>query len=348
MKPLTIFSRILLGVASLSMVATYFMPLWQIQLWAPQYPEGLNMKIWYNRLGGSFDIINGLNHYIGMREIKAEMFPEFHYIGILLGIFIALGLFAALMGTRRWLSIFIGTAFVYGVAALYDFYRWGYDYGHNLNPAAAIRVPGMTYQPPVIGYKNLLNFTAYSGPDNGGWLIIGVGIVAIALFAYEWFLQRKKTNIGNKQVKTVLVVMMLVTAFSGLSACSSGPEPIHYGHDACHFCKMTISDKRFGAEIVTKKGKVYKFDDLSCLVAFQKSNSVPADQVAQVVSIDFSKDGALLDVNQAFFLKNDALKSPMRGNVATFSNEADRDAVDKQLGGGTNLRWAELARVLND
>ena len=67
MKKLNSISRIILGVSAASMLIALWLPLWQIQLWAPQYPEGLNMKIWHN----------GLNHYIGMREIRAEMFPEF-------------------------------------------------------------------------------------------------------------------------------------------------------------------------------------------------------------------------------------------------------------------------------
>ncbi|MBK9318081.1 MAG: hypothetical protein IPM91_04095 [Bacteroidetes bacterium] len=150
MKPIT---RILIALSSLSMIATYYVPLWQIQLWAPQYPEGLNMKIWHNHLGGAFDIINGLNHYIGMRLIKDEMFPEFAYIGILIGIYIALGLITSISGKINLLKAFVVTGVLYGVAALYDFYRWGYDYGHNLDPHAAVQVPGMSYQPPVIGYK---------------------------------------------------------------------------------------------------------------------------------------------------------------------------------------------------
>ena len=85
MKKLRPITRILLAIAALAMASGYYLPLWEIQLWAPQYPEGLNMKIWLNHLSGAFDIINGLNHYIGMKQIKQEMFPEFHYMGYVLG-----------------------------------------------------------------------------------------------------------------------------------------------------------------------------------------------------------------------------------------------------------------------
>ena len=103
LKTLKPISRILIALSSLSMLATFYLPLWQIQLWAPQYPEGLNMKIWHNHLSGAFDIINGLNHYIGMRLIKEEMFPELKYIGILIGIYIVIGLIVCI--TNK-LSIF--------------------------------------------------------------------------------------------------------------------------------------------------------------------------------------------------------------------------------------------------
>jgi copper chaperone NosL len=343
MKSLNPIPRILLAVASLSMIATYFMPLWQIQLWAPQYPEGLNMKIWHNKLSGAFDIINGLNHYIGMRMIKAEMFPEFGYLGILIGVFIAIGLAAAWFGTRRWLMIFTGTAYVYGLAALYDFYRWGYDYGHNLDPHAAIRVPGMFYQPPVVGYKNLLNFTAYSGPDAGGWLIIGVGILATLLVVCSYFFcsapAEKEDRKGAAAAKAA-VVASAVLLLSALTSCSAGPDPIRYGKDDCTHCKMTCTDNRFGSEVVTKKGKVYKFDDLICMANFLRAGSVPEDQVAQLLATDFSHPGAFIDAPKGFFLKSGSIKSPMRGDVLAFASVPDRDGIKNQSG-GVAMTWDE-------
>lgn len=71
------------------------------------------------------------------------------------------------------------------------------------------------------------------------------------------------------------------------SSCTTGPEPIRYGQDNCHHCQMTLMDKRFGAEIVTDKGKVYKFDDLNCLVNFMKAGAVPETSMAQILAVDF-------------------------------------------------------------
>lgn len=334
-------TRIILGVASLSLIVTYLVPLWQILLWAPQYPEGLTMKIWTDKLTGEVDIINGLNHYIGMKHISVEMFPEFHYIGILIGFLIVVGVAAAVLGNARILFFFTLLSYVYGVAAMWDFWRWGYDYGHNLDPNAAIKVPDMSYQPPLIGYKNLLNFTSYSGPDAGAWVIIGVCLLATVLWWWEFFKNRKRMRIKGSVAGKTAVVAGIFTLLSFVS-CSSGPEPIRYGQDECFHCKMTLTDKRFGAEIVTKKGKVFKFDDLNCLVNYLKSGAISPDQIAQTVAVDFKKTGSFVAVQQAFFLQNEAIKSPMRGDVASFSDKKDLETVKAEVGGGKDMTWEEV------
>jgi len=81
-----------------------------------------------------------------------------------------------------------------------DFWRWEYNYGHNLNPEAAIIVPGMAYQPPLIGHKRLLNFDAYSFPDVGGWIVIAAGLLAAGVWVTEWYLKRKKMKKAMPQV----------------------------------------------------------------------------------------------------------------------------------------------------
>ncbi len=334
-------TRVLLAIGSLLLVITYFVPLWQIMLWAPQYPEGLMMKIWHNKLSGSVDIINGLNHYIGMKHISVEMFPEFGYIGILLGILIAVGLLAAIFGSVRMLFSFTLISYAYAVAALADFWRWGYEYGHHLDPNAAIKVEGMSYQPPLLGYKNLLNFTAFSGPDIGAWVLIVVCGLATFLWWHEYFKGKKKKPIAGKSKGALAMAILAVITFCG---CSSGPVPIRYGKDGCTSCKMTLTDKRFGAEIVTQKGKVFIFDDLNCLNSYLKGGTLAARDIAQIVSIDFKNTGAFVDVNKAFFLQNSAIKSPMRGDVASFSTVQDRDAVKTQINGGTEMNWEAVQK----
>ncbi len=133
-------SRILVAVLSLALISAYFVPLWQILMWAPQYPEGLEMKIWINTLTGDVKTISALNHYIGMRTIEVGMFPEFGYMIYLVGGIIAIGLLTSLIGKRSVLLGFFSLIILAGIGALVDFYMWGYDYGHNLNPEAPIRI----------------------------------------------------------------------------------------------------------------------------------------------------------------------------------------------------------------
>jgi copper chaperone NosL len=173
------------------LVASYFVPLWQILMWAPQYPEGLEMKIWINTLSGQVKTISALNHYIGMKTIEASMFPEFEYMVYIVGGIIAFGLITSIVNRRFMLMAFVGVLVAAGIGALVDFYMWGYDYGHNLNPEAPIKIEGMSYQPPLIGTKLLLNFTAFSGPDIGGWIFIAVGGLLIGLLVYEWKMNRE-------------------------------------------------------------------------------------------------------------------------------------------------------------
>lgn len=191
MKKLKDTSRILLAVASLALISAYFIPLWQILMWAPQYPEGLEMKIWINTLTGDVRTISALNHYIGMKTIEVSMFPEFGYMIYIVAGIIAMGLITSLVGKHFMLISFFGVMIATALSALIDFYMWGYDYGHNLSPDAPIKIEGMSYQPPLIGTKILLNFTAFSGPDVGGWIFISVGILVFSILLYEWKANRK-------------------------------------------------------------------------------------------------------------------------------------------------------------
>ena len=177
----------MLLLVTLSLIGAWFLPLWQILMWAPQYPEGLSMRIWLEDISGDVRIINAVNHYIGMRTIEKEMFPEFLYMKYIVAGVMIVGLVGALSNRRWGLLAFLTTLVLVGLAALYDFYQWGYDYGHNLDPEAAIKVPGLSYQPPLIGSKQLLNFLAYSGPDAGGWIFITAGLVCIGCLLAEVF-----------------------------------------------------------------------------------------------------------------------------------------------------------------
>jgi copper chaperone NosL len=305
---ITIISAVALGVSLL-------FPLWRIDLTAPQYPEGLGLKIYPHKIGGDVDVVNGLNHYIGMKTLHTEDFIEFTVLPFIIGFFALLGLLVALVNRRWMLYVFTGLFVLFGIVAMYDFYRWEYDYGHNLDPNAAIIVPGMAYQPPLIGFKQLLNFGAYSFPDVGGYIFLVVGLLLV-IFSYLEY--RNARSNGKKVVAALLFPLFFVA-----QGCNTGPEPIRFGKDPCHSCKMIISDRSFGAEVVTKKGKVYKFDDTRCVFSFLKSEQVAADQIGNVYLVDYAQKEKLISVETAFLLKGDKIRGPMAGDIAVFESEAD-------------------------
>ncbi len=338
MNRIKMFSRVLLILCGLALLVVLVTPLWQIDLMAPQYPEGLKLLIYPGKLAGNVDIINGLNHYIGMKTLHTEDFAEFKVLpGIIIG-FAVLFVLAGILGKRKWMNVLFMLFVAFGVLAMVDFWRWEYNYGHDLDPNAAIIVPGMAYQPPLIGFKQLLNFGAYSIPDTGGWIFVGVGILLMGLVIYEWRRVKSKTHsIKTSGAVAASIFLMMMTG------CSTEPQPLRLGKDNCDFCKMTISDKRFGAELVTKKGKIYKFDDGHCLLAFLQAGAVEKTAIDAVYFTNFIGSNELLNVKQAWFLQSPKLKSPMNGNIAAFASEDSLHAwITKYY--GNMISWEEMQK----
>jgi hypothetical protein len=182
-------TRLLLAAAALALSLVYVLPLWHIGLKAPQYPEGLGLYIGVSKIVGEkpqdLNSINNLNHYIGMKVITPEDIPELRYMPWLVAGLIGLGLAAAAAGMRSLLYVWVGVFALGALAGLADFYRWGYDYGHNLAQDAIIKIPGMTYQPPLLGSKQLLNFHATSWPAAGGWVLTGALALGVYLVVRE-------------------------------------------------------------------------------------------------------------------------------------------------------------------
>jgi copper chaperone NosL len=326
-------NRVLLVICGLALAAVLFVPVWRIDLVAPQYPEGLFLLIYADKLAGNVDIINGLNHYIGMKTLHTDDFIEFKILPYLIGFFALLFLIAGIVGKRRLLNITFILFLLFGIIAMADFWKWEYNYGHDLNQDAAIKVPGMSYQPPLIGYKQLLNFSAYSMPDIGGWIFVGVGAIALACVVMVWRSKRRtRSNIASVSVASMML-------FS-LNSCNAGPEPLKIGVDHCTFCKMTLSDNRFGAEIITKKGRVFKFDDAHCVLAYLKKE-VDEKDVASTYFATFDGDHSLVEANKALFLKSDQLQSPMGGNIAAFDNKTSLENASRQFKGSV-VSWKEL------
>ncbi len=322
---ISIISRLLLFATSIMLATSIFVPLWQIELSAPQYPEGLVMKIFANKLGGQVDIINGLNHYIGMKTLHAENFIEFTLLPYIIAFFALLILFAAIVGRKKLLYISFWAFVLFGIVAMVDFWRWEYNYGHNLDPSAAIIVPGMSYQPPLIGFKQLLNFGAYSVPDIGGWLFVASGLLLLLAVFIETKLLAKLFN--KKAVKSTATMLLCSIIF--ISCSNTEAKPIKLNKDKCDFCEMTISNGRLGVEIITQKGRAYKFDDLNCLKGYKRENNKTS--IASYFINDYAQSNILINATKAFYVSSDNIKSPMGGNTAAFiTKEAATGFATKQ------------------
>lgn len=329
--------RILLGICAAALFVVNFVPIWQIDLDAPQYPEGLRLLIFANKLAGNVDIINGLNHYIGMKTLHTDDFIEFKILPYLIVFFSLAILATALTGNRRLLYTVLVLFILFGIVSMVDFWKWEYDYGHNLDPNAAIIVPGMAYQPPLIGFKQLLNFGAYSIPATGGWIFVGVGVALLLCSIREWRRQKKEKISRAAGVSMAAVALSLIS----LQSCNTGPQPIQAGIDQCSFCKMTVSDTRFACELITQKGKVYKFDDTHCMIGFVNAPGTDKSSIRQFYLADFNENTKWLNAENSFLLKSEGFKSPMGGNTAAFSNAADREKAAGHFS-GRQVTWKEI------
>ena len=139
-------------------------------------------------------------------------------------------------------------------------------------------------------------------------------------------------------MKNSIIIFSFLTLL--FTSCSTGPQPIALGKDACSFCKMTIADHNFGAELITNKGKIYKFDDTHCLAAFKKE-SVKNEDVKSVYFVNFLEPHNFIEADKAHFLQSEELHSPMGGNTAVFENE-DTLKMTQQKTGGNIIMLADV------
>lgn len=159
-------------LAALVLLPVFFFPalhIWEMRMWAPQYREGLVLKIYTNELRGDVDKINTLNHYVGMKALRNEDFREFRFLPQALTGFGVLALLAGLFN-RRWLAVLGWVAFsVFAVFMFRDYALWLWRYGHELDPRAAIKLEA--FMPPIIGYQKMANFKVLSVPGPGTVLL---------------------------------------------------------------------------------------------------------------------------------------------------------------------------------
>jgi copper chaperone NosL len=296
------------------------------------------MYIRLNTIVGTteFDLtkINSLNRYIGMKPIVAEAIPELKFMPWIVGAIIATGLLVAAVGRRRLLHVWLIAFVLLGAAGLADFYRWSYDYGHNLDAETAIiEVPGMTYQPPLIGTKQLLNFRASSWPASGALLAglsFGLGALA-ALLAW------RRGRHGGLGVAALALAV---------AACApAGPAHMAYdGSESCEYCRMAITDPRYGTQLVTTSGKTLRFDSIECLASFY-AQARDAGTVASVWVSDVAHPGIFVASGNARFVRQHGpAGSPMGLGIAAYGPEADDAALRRDF--GEVMTWTDVVALV--
>lgn len=183
-------SKILMIIGSFLLLGLFAFPLWNITLEAPQYPIPLGMDIYIDKFVGAndeFDVknINLMNHYVGMKYIP-EQILEFKIFPIVIGLMAFLGIVIGFVGKYKLFFAWFILMTLLGIAGMYDFYLWEYDYGHDLDPNAIMKFTNpdgsvMGFQPPLWGSKKILNFVAHSYPRAGAvFMFIGMGLTFLA------------------------------------------------------------------------------------------------------------------------------------------------------------------------
>lgn len=190
-RTLNLKSRLVIVLAALVLLPTFFFPMWNLSFWSQQYPDGLKLYIYSHRLdsgddGNDLTEINILNHYIGMRELEDEDFTEFKWLPLALVIFIFVTLRAAIFGRMDKLVDALFLFLYFGAYSIWTFWYRLQSYGHNLDPKAAVQVDPFT--PPIFGYKPVGQFKVWSYPDVSSYLLL----VFAALLVVAVWLSRKE------------------------------------------------------------------------------------------------------------------------------------------------------------
>ena len=147
---------------------------------------------------------------------------------------------------------------------------------------------------------------------------------------------------NNKHLIVSGLLLVLILLF--ITSCGGHPDPIDYGKDECEFCRMQITDNKYGAEIVTGKGKTYKFDSIECMLGFALLKNLVGDRDNRLLISNFNNPGELLDARHSFYIKNDNFRSPMGLNVTAFGS---KDAMNKFLSknDGESLTWLDVIEL---
>lgn len=187
--PLTLQGRAFVLIAALLLPLSFATPLWHMDFWAQQYPEGLQLFIYSHALiggddGNDLQEINVLNHYIGMKELRPEDFTELKWIPLVMGLITVLTLRSVFVGTMGSVLDVMVLSTYFGLFSIWSFWYKLNAYGFDLDPKAAVQVEPFT--PPVFGHKMVGQFEVWSYPSAGTWLMVGFGLMLLLGLVVSW------------------------------------------------------------------------------------------------------------------------------------------------------------------
>ena len=192
-KPLNLTSRLFLLAAAITIAGSIFFPLWKMHLVAPQYQDGLDLYIWsYKINGGGYNgqhltEINNLNHYIGMKKIEQADFMEMRWMPFVFGLIILLTLRSIVFGEMSNVVDLFAVFTYFGLFSIGSFWYRLYEYGHNLDPQAPVKIKPFT--PLLIGVKQIANFREYSFPQLGAYLLC---LAVLLILLAGWFSRKER------------------------------------------------------------------------------------------------------------------------------------------------------------
>jgi copper chaperone NosL len=362
MSNLRVRARLLLLAAALLLIPAWSTPLWSIRIVAPQYNDGLGMYIGVRDIVGhtEHDIqnINILNHYIGMKPIVPAEVSPLEVMPYVLLFLMGSAAVVALIGRRWAIGAWLGCFTVIGLAGFYEFWSWNYDYGHNLSPDAPIKVPGMTYTPPLIGAKTLLTIRATSYPSWGtAFLLLSFlsGLAAFVTLGRRSLAGPVLATVRGAYQRSFGRAAVLLVAVLGVTACSTGeratagdPATVAAfapGQPPCDYCDGSIPELRFGGEIVAKDGSTYRFMSVECMAGFIAAGHVAEGDIRSMRVVDYSHGEKLIDARTAHYVRSELRESPSGLNLLA----AETEKVAHNLHfffHGTRMSWPDVVELV--
>jgi copper chaperone NosL len=149
-----------------------------------------------------------------------------------------------------------------------------------------------------------------------------------------------------RQLAVIVLGAAAVPSLAALGGCGeSGPRPIAYGREECAWCRMTVSDARYGAVLLTSTGRQQLFDSVECLAEATLAPGPPRRGEPRAWVTDSLHPGALVPASVARYLRRDGPGSPMGKGLAAFASVADAEREQRRTGGVT-MSWNEVLTVI--